>query len=111
MASGPRLVKSRLKQDKNILESRAVWWPGIPALKVSRDSTVVSSSGSWFHSLMLDGKKDSLYVLFLKYGTLYLYWWPLVATPNSWRCGEAGIATMACTTRNIIMALACCLLY
>ena len=35
---------------------------GIPALKVSRDSAVVSSSGSWFHSLMLDGKKDSLAV-------------------------------------------------
>ena len=29
----------------------------IPALKVCRDSAVVSSSGSWFHSLMLDGKK------------------------------------------------------
>ena len=42
---------------------------GIPALKVSRDSAVVSSSGSWFHSLMLDGKKDSLYVLVLLYGT------------------------------------------
>ena len=46
---------------------------GIPALKVSRDSAVVSSSGSWFHSLMLDGKKGSLYVLVLLYGTLYLY--------------------------------------
>ena len=83
---------------------------GIPALKVSRDSAVVSSSGSWFHSLMLDGKKDSLYVLVLLYGTLYLYWWPLVAAPSSWRCGEVGIATMACTIRNIIMAFACCLL-
>ena len=47
---------------------------GTPALKVSRDSAVVSSSGSWFYSLMLDGKKDSLYVLVLLYGTLYLYW-------------------------------------
>ena len=55
----------------------------IPALKVSRDSAVVSSSGSWFHSLILDGKKDSLYVLVLQYGILYLYWWPLVAAPIS----------------------------
>ena len=55
----------------------------IPALKVSRDSAVVSSSGSWFHSLILDGKKDSLYVLVLEYGILYLYWLPLVAAPNS----------------------------
>ena len=51
----------------------------IPALKVSRDSAVVSSSGSWFHSLMLDGKKDSLYFLVLQYGILLLYWWPLLA--------------------------------
>ena len=29
----------------------------IPALKVSKDSLVVSSSGSWFHILMLDRKK------------------------------------------------------
>ena len=40
----------------------------IPALNVSRDSAVVSSPGSWFHSLILDGKKDSLYVLVLQYG-------------------------------------------
>ena len=55
---------------------------------------------------MLDRKKDSLYVLVLQYETLYLYWWLLVAAPSSWRCGEAGIATMACTIRNIIMTLA-----
>ena len=55
----------------------------IPALKVSRDSAVVSASGSWFYSLILDGKKDFLYVLVLQYGILYLYWWPLVAAPNS----------------------------
>ena len=86
--NGPRLVKSKLnvkKQDKNIiLEYR----PGcvaaeIPALKVSRDSGVVSSSGSWFHSLM------PLYLVVLQYGTLYLYWWPIVAAPNNWRCGDA----------------------
>ena len=82
----------------------------IPPLKVSRDSAVVSFSGSWFHSLMVDGKKDSLYVLVLQYGILYSYWWPHVTAPNSWRCGEAGIATTACTMRNIILALACCLL-
>ena len=64
---------------------------GIPALKVSMDSVVVSSSGSWFHSLMLDRKKDSFYVLVLLCGTLYLYWWPLVAAPSRWRCKEAGI--------------------
>ena len=46
----------------------------IPALKVSRDSAFVSFSGSWFHSRILDGKKESLYVLVLQYGTLYLYW-------------------------------------
>ena len=79
----------------------------IPALKIYRDSAVVSSSGSWFHSLMPVGKKDSLYVLALQYGTLYLYWLPLVAAPNSWKCGTTGIATFACTIRNIIMALAC----
>ena len=72
----------------------------IPPLYVSGDSAVVSSSGSWFHSLMVDRKKDSLYALVLQYGILYLYWWPLVAEPNSWRCGEAGIATMACTMRT-----------
>ena len=41
----------------------------IPAKKVSRGSAFVSFSGSWFHSLILDGKKDSLYVLVLQYGT------------------------------------------
>ena len=40
----------------------------IPALKVSRDS-----SRSWFHSLILDGKKDSLYVLVLQYAVLSFY--------------------------------------
>ena len=74
------------------------------------DSAFVSFSGSWFHSLILDGKKESLYVLVLQYGILYLNWWPLVAAPNSCRCGKAGIATMACTMWNIIMAFACCLL-
>ena len=59
----------------------------IPALKVSRNSAFVSFSGSWFHSRILDGKKESLYALVLQYGTLYLYWWPLVAAPKSWRCG------------------------
>ena len=46
----------------------------IPALKVSRDSAFVSYSGSLFHSRILDGKKESLYVLVLQYGTQYLYW-------------------------------------
>ena len=45
----------------------------ISALKVSRDSAVVSSSGSWFHSLIPDGKKDSLYVLVLQYAVLSFY--------------------------------------
>ena len=45
----------------------------IPALKTSRDSAAVSSSGSWFHSLMVDGKKEFLYMLVRQYGTLYLY--------------------------------------
>ena len=43
----------------------------IPALKVSRDSAIVRSSGDWLHSLMPDGKRDSLYVLVLQYGILY----------------------------------------
>ena len=42
----------------------------ISALKVSRDSAFISFSGSWFHSLILDGKKNSLYVLVLQYGTV-----------------------------------------
>ena len=42
----------------------------IPALKTStRDSAAASSSGSWFHSLMVDGKKELLLVR--QYGTLY----------------------------------------
>ena len=44
----------------------------IPALKVSRDSAVVSSSGSWFHSLILDRKKDSLHV-YRKKDSLHVY--------------------------------------
>ena len=40
----------------------------IPALKVSRDSAFVSFCGSWFHSWILDGKKESLYVLVLGMG-------------------------------------------
>ena len=74
----------------------------IPALMVSKDSAVFSSSGSWYQS-----QEEGLV---LHYGTLYLYWWPLVAAPNNCRCGEAGIATISCTTRNIIMTLVCCLL-
>ena len=74
---------------------------GIPALKVSRDSAVVSSSGSWFHSLMLDGKRDSFYVLDLLYGTLYLHWWSLVAAPSSWNCAFRmhGTAILVRTSR------------
>ena len=59
----------------------------IPALRVSRDSAFVSFSGSWFLVLVTS-----------------------CSSAKSWRRGEAGIATMACTMRNIIMALACCLL-
>ena len=45
----------------------------IPASKASMDSAFVSFTGSWFHSLILDGKKESLYALVLQYGILYLY--------------------------------------
>ena len=31
----------------------------IPTLKTFRDSAAVSSSGSWFHSLMVDRKKET----------------------------------------------------
>ena len=58
----------------------------------------------------LSGRRNLYMYLVLQYGILYLYWWPLVAAPISCKCGKAGIATMACTMRNIIMALACCLL-
>ena len=103
-------LKAGLKQDENILESRARWrlkslpWrcQWIQRLSVS----LVAGSTVGY----LTGRRNLCMYWSCKYGTLYFYWWPLVAAPKSWRCGEAGIATMACTIRNIIMALACCLL-
>ena len=96
------MAKAWIKAGKNRIKHLVVygcWEAEIPALKVSWDSAVVSFYSSWFHSLIFDGKKDSLYVLVLQYETLYLNWWPLVAAPKDWRCGEAGIATMACTVK------------
>ena len=82
MASGTRLIKSRLKQDET------TWSLGLfdgfsPCLDGLKDSALVSFTGSRFHNLVLDRKMDSSYVLVLQYGALYLYWWPLLAEPKS----------------------------
>ena len=34
----------------------------VPASKVLRDSAVVNSSGSWFHSLIFDGENNISYL-------------------------------------------------
>ena len=34
----------------------------VPASKVLRDSVVVNSSGSWFHSLIFDGENNISYL-------------------------------------------------
>ena len=47
-------------------------------------------TGSWFHSLSDAWQEEGFLVYFNStVGALYLHWWPFVAAPNSWRCGEA----------------------
>ena len=51
----------------------------ITVLKTSKDQ-----------QLSANAKNDFLYVFVLLYRTLYLYWWPLVAAPDT-SCADPGI--------------------
>ena len=45
----------------------------VPALKVLRDSAVVNSSGSWFHSLIYDWENNISYLRQLFVFTAHTY--------------------------------------
>ena len=85
----------RVAQDwlKQIKQLEGWGWRAIEiyALKTSRDSVLVSSSGSWFQT----GKRDSLKTFVLKNRFSTCTDAPLLQHPGfQWRCGVVGMATM-----------------
>ena len=72
---------------------------------VLKDSATITFSGSWFHTLMVDRKNDSLWTVVRQNGILYRCWCPRVTAPVWLNWGGSWMATKEFTTRYIMVAL------